>query len=271
MSILFHERITAIPSPLQWIFIVHGFLGTGNNWRTFARQVVAQKPEYGAVLLDLRLHGHSQDFTPPHSVASAAKDLVYLTKEFKQPIRAVLGHSFGAKVALNFVELYPQLDTAWLIDFTPWSQPYPSASSTFKILRMLAPLVHKIFSSRKEFITKLISQGLDNNTAQWLAMNVEENNSKYYLRIRPKELQELLEDYFKQDLEYILSKIITTNIFFALGEKSEVLNFQDQQRIIAITQKNPDKLRAFIIKNAGHYVHMDAHDELLALVITSLK
>ena len=50
---LAHALVTA-PSatPAYWMLFLHGILGSGPNWRTFAKQVVAERPDWGAVLED---------------------------------------------------------------------------------------------------------------------------------------------------------------------------------------------------------------------------
>ncbi len=48
--------------PDRWLGFLHGILGSGANWRTFAKQIVTAKPEWGALLVDLRLHGESRGF-----------------------------------------------------------------------------------------------------------------------------------------------------------------------------------------------------------------
>ena len=58
------------------IVFLHGILGSGANWRTFAKQIVTAKPRWQAVLVDLRLHGDSTDLSPSYTVESAVNDIV---------------------------------------------------------------------------------------------------------------------------------------------------------------------------------------------------
>ena len=81
---------------------LHGILGSGANWRTFARRFVEAKPTWRAVLVDLRKHGASQDFPAPHTLVACADDLRALEKSIGR-FDGVLGHSFGGKVALELV------------------------------------------------------------------------------------------------------------------------------------------------------------------------
>src|SRR5688572_9540342 len=91
-------------TPAKWMIFLHGILGSGATWRTFARALVKDRPEWGAVLVDLRLHGDSTGFPPPHTVAAAAADVHELFSVVPGPVRGVLAHSFGGKVALSLAE-----------------------------------------------------------------------------------------------------------------------------------------------------------------------
>ena len=87
------------PATRQVVFL-HGIFGSGANWRTFARRLVAERPGWGAVLVDLRMHGTSKDHAPPHTVAACADDLIALEAHLPGRIAAMIGHSFGGKVTL---------------------------------------------------------------------------------------------------------------------------------------------------------------------------
>ena len=93
-------------SPPRLMLFLHGILGSGANWRTFAKQVVTAQPDWGAVLVDLRLHGDSREIVaPPHTISAAAGDVQELVGMLEASsssrVRGVLGHSFGGKIALD--------------------------------------------------------------------------------------------------------------------------------------------------------------------------
>ncbi len=101
--LLSHSRTTAPGSdPERWLLVLHGIFGKGRNWGSIARQVVEARPEWGALLIDLRLHGESRHFRPPHTVETSAEDLHRLVDHLDLPAAGVLGHSFGGKVALAY-------------------------------------------------------------------------------------------------------------------------------------------------------------------------
>jgi esterase len=87
-------------TPSRWMLVLHGILGSGANWRSFARRLTAADPSLGLVLVDLRMHGQSQGAPSPHTLEATARDLFRLQEALALPVSGVIGHSFGGKVAL---------------------------------------------------------------------------------------------------------------------------------------------------------------------------
>src|ERR1044071_10307564 len=77
------------------LFFLHGLLGRGSNWHGFAQQLVAARPEWTAVLVDLRMHGGSQGFAPPHTLAAASADVTALIESLAPSRCAVVGPILG--------------------------------------------------------------------------------------------------------------------------------------------------------------------------------
>src|SRR5512140_1638579 len=101
--VLHHQVLTAAEAaPGRWLYVLHGIFGAGRNWASIARRLVRERPDWGAVLVDLREHGRSTGFGGPHTVAAAAGDLRRLVETTGLAATGVLGHSFGGKVALRF-------------------------------------------------------------------------------------------------------------------------------------------------------------------------
>ena len=96
-------RMTFVPSSsvvsgdeaTQAALVLHGALGSGQNFRSFVRKLAARRPDYSFVLVDLRNHGSSHSPPPPHTLAAAAGDLRALTQALPElpPVKAVIGHS----------------------------------------------------------------------------------------------------------------------------------------------------------------------------------
>jgi len=91
--------------PERVIAFLHGILGRGLNLRTIARRFVEARPNWSALLLDLRGHGRSAKGSAGPSLEAAARDVVELARRADLPLGAILGHSFGGKVALEAARL----------------------------------------------------------------------------------------------------------------------------------------------------------------------
>src|SRR5262249_26111528 len=57
--------------PERYVVMLHGILGRGSNLQSIAQQWTAARPDWAAVLVDLREHGDSHGFAPPHTLAAS--------------------------------------------------------------------------------------------------------------------------------------------------------------------------------------------------------
>src|SRR5687768_4212315 len=99
MPLLNFDTIGEAPRRL---YVLHGIFGAGRNWASIARKLVRTRRDWSVRLIDLRQHGASQGFPAPHTLSAAAADVDYLARELNEQPAAVLGHSFGGKVALMY-------------------------------------------------------------------------------------------------------------------------------------------------------------------------
>lgn len=126
---------------LKSAVFLHGILGNRKNWRTPAKLFLREKPEFVAVSVDHRAHGHSNLVYPitktKNSVKDCALDLMkflsseeYLnnTNSFTpDPVpHTIVSHSFGGKVALEYLRLCLESDNPsnipkniWILDTIP--------------------------------------------------------------------------------------------------------------------------------------------------------
>src|SRR2546426_3473122 len=81
------------------IAFLHGILGRGINLRMIAKRFVQARPGWTAWLVDLRGHGRSPKGRPKPSLEAAAHDVLDLGTRADLPLTAIVGHSFGGKVA----------------------------------------------------------------------------------------------------------------------------------------------------------------------------
>lgn len=254
------------------MLVLHGILGSGANWRTFARRLAAASPSWGFVLVDLRAHGLSTGAPPPHTLEAAADDLIRLQAALGKPVRGVLGHSFGGKVALALADRNPQrLDQVWVLDSQPGARPEELASErTAAVLRMLEQMP-EVLPTRERFVEIVEEQGHDRTFAAWLAMNLRRADDGYRLRVDMSAIRALFESYYRTDLWPVVTHHDKArDMCFVVGGRSEVLGDEDRRRLAAIARREPH-VRVHTLPTAGHWVHIDDPEGLFAIVSSSLS
>ena len=267
-------------APEKWLLFLHGILGSGSNWRTFARQIVGAKKEesiprpatdWGALLVDLRLHGDSVGFEPPHTLATSAADIVPALAGKKT--RALVGHSFGGKVGIALAGLLADsengpLDHLFVIDSTPSARADGRGSSGVRDIVELLTQLPEEFADRAAFQRWIEGHGVSRPTAMWLAMNVRPDASgRYVFRMDIASVRTMMDDYFAQDLWSIIENPpgnMQTHIIS--GARSEVVDRDDLERARAARRCTVD-----VIPDAGHWVHVDAPETLRGLVLKYLS
>lgn len=254
--------------PDKTIIFLHGILGSGANWRTFAKQVVQERPRYQAILVDLRLHGDSTDLPPPHTVENAAKDIREALKETR--IDVIHGHSFGGKVGLALAgQLDGDLDRLFIIDSNPGARPDARGSeSTKHIVELLTELPEE-FADRNEFTKWAEDRGVTRPVAMWLAMNVRPvtGTTRFVFRIDIPSVRTLIEDYFVLDLWHLLeSPKGRMKTALIAGGMSTVVDKADLERA-----RKCRETEVLVIPEAGHWVHVDAPDALRTMVLERLE
>lgn len=257
------------------MLVLHGIYGSGANWRTFSRRLGERRPDWGFVLVDLRMHGQSQGAPPPHTVDAAAADLHALTEQLAREgkaVRAVCGHSFGGKVALQYRARWGQaaLAQTWVLDASP--SPRPGAvdaaeGTVFQVLRMLSQLPAS-FASREDFMERVRAHGFPRALAQWLAMNLDRHDDAFRSRLDPAAMEQLLRSYCALDAWPAL----TTGpgaVHMVIAGKSDIVDAADRARLAALATAGA-AVHATTIPHAGHWLHIDATDALLDVLAGSL-
>lgn len=258
------STLTSGDTPSRLLYVLHGIYGSGRNWASVMRRFTASKPEWAARLIDIRQHGDSQGFEPPHTIAAAARDIDELTKACSETPAAIFGHSFGGKVALMYARDHAHtLDQVWVIDSTPDARP--PEGSAWQMLELIRRMPRE-FESRDELVKMLRTAGLALPLAQWMATNiVQAEDGRYRWRFDMDALEDLLRDFFAEDLWSVLENPPgNAHIHMVKARESSVLTPAATQRVEEIGQKNG---RVFLhVIDGGHWVNADNPDALLALM-----
>lgn len=250
------------------MLFVHGILGTRANWRGIARRFVEARPDWGAVLVDLREHGDSLGQTGPHTLAAAAADLGELSHALALPIGGALGHSFGGKVVLEWLRgRAGQPTEAWTIDSSPSpAEPGRDASATTEVLSVLRALPRQ-WQSRAAFVDAVSSAGQPEPIAQWLAMNLQRSEDGG--RVFGPELdaiQDMIDDYARTDLWDVVETLPERcTLDVVIGGRSPAFSEADRRRMSELGRLQP-RLACHLVEEAGHWVHVDSADALVSLL-----
>ncbi len=266
--VLAHQRVTAAGrQPERWLLVLHGIYGAGRNWGSIARRLVEARPEWGVVLVDLRNHGQSRGFAGPHTLEAAAADVDRLVASLDLHAQAVLGHSFGGKVALLYaVHHGSELRQVWVMDSTPVVKP-PSGSS-WEMIEAVKSLPAE-FASRAEAVEGLVSRGFAEPVAQWMAINLEPVEGRYRWRIDFAAMEEMLQSFFVTDLWPVIeSPPEGVELRVVKATESDTLDDELAERIEEAGHANG---RVFLHRlPGGHWINTDNPDGVLDLLVRYL-
>src|ERR1700720_1812981 len=94
------------------VMLLHGFSGSGENWRATIEQWSTQ---FRLVVPDLRGHGRSSILAKPFRHKDAAADMLALLDHLRTPRIKGIGISGGANVLLHMAVMQPSLVAAMVI------------------------------------------------------------------------------------------------------------------------------------------------------------
>ncbi len=269
MNLLHHEVILR-PDTIatkKRMLLLHGIFGAGRNWRSAARRLVKERSDWAVVPVDLRSHGSSPRLPAPFTVESCSRDLLDLQAHLDFRADAVLGHSFGGKVALRYACQRPDHRIqVWVVDSAPGArQPGGSAWRMLGVLRgHPGP-----FRSRAEAIAAVRSAGFSGPVARWMATNVKEEGDQWQWRLNPDDMEELLRDFFRTDIwDFVEAPPPGTTIHFVKASKSRVMDGSTTARIREAARKT-GQVHLHEIEG-GHWVHTDNPGALQRLLADRL-
>lgn len=242
----------------QPVIILHGLLGSLDNWQSIARELGRS---YKVFTVDLRNHGKS-----PHSDTMnyevMAADVLALMDKLGLIHAHIIGHSMGGKVAMYFALHYPErIDKLVVVDISPkaYSRGH---DQIFKALFAIDPA---LIDSRGE-------------ADQQMQVYVPEPAIRLFL------LKNLARDadghfYWKMNLEVIYKNYeaiieaiestwpYTKPVLFLRGGKSAYISEEDALSITDLFAQATIKT----IPNAGHWLHADAPELFISRVTDFLS
>lgn len=232
------------------LVILHGLLGSNDNWRSFASHLTSR---FEVFLPDLPNHGLS-----PHASGMTYPSLALSVIEFiDTAVRGVphlLGHSMGGKIAMQLALTHPEkLNSLLVVDIGA----HAYGPRHRKILDGMLGLDLPLFATRKQIEEALAPAVPDLATRRFLLKNLAlRPEGGFYWKIG---LQEISQDYSA------LCKAITSPhpydgpAAFFKGEDSDYLNDQD----LPLVRQLFPRAVFYRIAHAGHWVQIENPEALL--------
>ena len=239
------------------VIILHGFLGMGDNWRSFAKKFDLGKFRFH--LIDQRNHGKSF-WDESMSYEDMAKDLIFFFNSHKIRDSIIIGHSMGGKTAMKFSLLFPErVKKLIVVDIAP-KVYFPDFR---KIINGYKYLDLDSFKMRSEIDKVYKSFVKDSFLRSFLMKNIyRDKEGKFRLRINLKVLEEKIMEIGLFDHENLSFDKSTA---FIKGSKSDYILKVDENLI----KKCFPKYSLHEVHNAGHWVHYDK-PEMFEKIVKSL-
>jgi hypothetical protein len=156
------------------------------------------------------------------------------------------------------------MEQAWVLDASPGTRR-DRAGTTERVVRMLRELPQPL-PSRERFLEIVAEHGHPRAIGEWLAMNVRRGDDGFRFRIDLDAVTALLDDYFAVDLWPVVEHPEGARaLHVVVAERSDALDAADRARLDAVAARDP-RVHPHLVKDAGHWVHVDAPDALFALI-----
>lgn len=263
MTIDLHYRRLG-PEGAPPVVVLHGLFGTSDNWGSIGKELAAPT-EPGAtpcdvLLVDLRDHGRS-----PHSQATSyplmAADVHALIERLGLRDVVLVGHSMGGKTAMVFAQQWPQLlRHLVVVDISPKEH----ANNHGHIIEAILTADVAPGRTRKEVEAHIAARVKEPGVVQFLLKNL-------YWATEEQLAWRVNAPLLARELPAILAAIgpetVRTPTLFIRGGQSDYILRED---LPAIKEQFPNS-RVETIPYAGHWVHAQAPDEVIALIRSTLR
>lgn len=234
------------------ILILHGLFGFSDNWQTIAK---ALAEDHLVITPDLRNHGRSPHL-PSHTYQDMAEDLRQFLESHWMFSSTVIGHSMGGKAAMQLALSHPDfVERLVVVDIEP-SQADDNHSGIFQAL---FDLNLPSQTDRKAAEALLEQRVPDWGTRQFLLKNITRDETG---KLSWKMNLPVLWEYFSEILGPVHGTTFDKPTLFVRGSRSDYIK---DAKIPFIKSMFPQAQIA-TIEGAGHWVHADKPQELLAVL-----
>ncbi len=249
------------------LLMLHGIYGRGRNWLAVARALVARRPDWCCWLADLRHHGDAPDSPDVGTLDALAADIDAWSVVSHVTPQAILGHSFGGKVALAYAARHHgQPLQTWVIDSTPDAKaPGGSAWNMLGIVKGLPPA----FASRQDAIAGIEAGGFDTAVAQWMSTNLVRDGDTFRWRLDFGVMEQLLHAFFQTSMwEPLDPGDPAHDVHVLKASQSSVITPEVVARLRSLEARPADGHARVHLheRQGGHWIHAESPDAVVDLL-----
>ena len=237
-------------SGLQSLVILHGLLGSKNNWNTVAK-ILAR--EHTVFVPDLRNHGNSPH--GKHSIEAMTDDILEMLQNENIENPVVLGHSMGGFVAMKLAVAYPnRLRGLVVVDIAPTV----SLHGLDTILEAMVNVDLRLAHRREDVDDQLKNHITSKATRQFLLQNLKRQaDGRFHWRCNLPELQK----FVQQSNTFTLApeeKYPGPTLFIAGGKSAHQIGAKEHP-----IRQHFLTAEIHTIQGAGHWVHFEAQQDFV--------
>lgn len=237
----------------QNLLILHGLLGSSQNWHSVAQRFA----EHLQVLVpDLRNHGESPH--DEHGIQLMSEDVLDLLEQENIDKTVLMGHSMGGLAAMRFAFEHPgKLHGLIVVDIAP----EPQLSRMNWIFEALESIDLSTVRKKEHADRQLAERITDAQIRRFLLQNLRrQEDASYEWQCNLPELHRFVRD----EARFQVNKedVYEGPTLFIGGENSD---HKIAEREESIARHFPE-YRLEMVKNAGHWVHFDAMERFVDIV-----
>ena len=237
------------------LIILHGLLGSSDNWRTLSRTVFGAHFEVFTV--DQRNHGRS-----PHSdtldYPAMVEDLSAFMDARGLAAARLLGHSMGGKTAMHFALTYPErVEVLVVVDIAPkaYSRRHTALLEALRALDLAA------YRTRAEINAALRPQIPSDGIRSFLLKNLQRDGQGGYGW--KMNLDAIYRHYDRLNGGLEADGTFEGPTLFVRGSASDYVADEDTELIISFFPE----AEIVTIDGAGHWVHAEKPQEFGEVVL----
>lgn len=240
------------------LIILHGLLGSLDNWATLARRLA---DHFHVYTFDARNHGRSSH-SSVMSYDAMVEDVRTFMRDHSLASAYLLGHSMGGKTAMQCAVMYPELvDKLIVVDIAP--KAYGRRHD--HIFEALCSLDLRMYSHRQEVEEALAVKIPEPATVHFLLKNLaRDETGKFKWKMNLPALKRHYDEISKGTP--LPARFDKPSLFVRGGRSTYILD--DAKKLI---KHFFPRSTILTVKNAGHWVHADAPDDLFEIILTFLK